>query len=220
MKQEMIGWQWHQLDHMQIICTSSRQIPMPAPHQSIFYRPDALPDAQPAVSEHSRQLSKMQHYDKQRQWEDDQPVCEWGSWVQFGRCWSCEVECCLVHAAVTNYKPVTLEHKTPRSTLIHKRTVLLKVATHYPCTAREHGRHFWRSLNMGHRHRHALLLVTSFYFQDACNSTGYQHGPLTGRVHGCPQWRRAVFTAWTLPWTRVLCADLKSKISHNFKQIF
>jgi len=21
MKQEMIGWQWHQLDHMQIICT-------------------------------------------------------------------------------------------------------------------------------------------------------------------------------------------------------
>jgi len=22
MKQEMIGWQWHQLDNMQIICTS------------------------------------------------------------------------------------------------------------------------------------------------------------------------------------------------------
>jgi len=22
MKQEMTGWQWHQLDHMQIICTS------------------------------------------------------------------------------------------------------------------------------------------------------------------------------------------------------
>jgi len=21
MKQEMIGWQWHQLDHMQVICT-------------------------------------------------------------------------------------------------------------------------------------------------------------------------------------------------------
>jgi len=21
MKQEMMGWQWHQLDHMQIICT-------------------------------------------------------------------------------------------------------------------------------------------------------------------------------------------------------
>jgi len=22
MKQEMMGWHWHQLDHMQIICTS------------------------------------------------------------------------------------------------------------------------------------------------------------------------------------------------------
>jgi len=22
MKQEMMGWQWHQLDHIQIICTS------------------------------------------------------------------------------------------------------------------------------------------------------------------------------------------------------
>jgi len=22
MKQDMMGWQWHQLDHMQIICTS------------------------------------------------------------------------------------------------------------------------------------------------------------------------------------------------------
>jgi len=22
MKQKMMGWQWHQLDHMQIICTS------------------------------------------------------------------------------------------------------------------------------------------------------------------------------------------------------
>jgi len=22
MKQEMMGWQWHQLDHMQIVCTS------------------------------------------------------------------------------------------------------------------------------------------------------------------------------------------------------
>ena len=30
--------------------TCSRQITMPAPHQSIMYRPDALPDAQPTVS--------------------------------------------------------------------------------------------------------------------------------------------------------------------------
>jgi len=39
-----MGWQWHQLDHMQIICC--RQITTPAPHHSIFYRLDAHPDGQ------------------------------------------------------------------------------------------------------------------------------------------------------------------------------
>jgi len=37
------------------ICTSaprSRQITMPAPHHSVFYRPDALPAAQPTASKH------------------------------------------------------------------------------------------------------------------------------------------------------------------------
>ena len=45
-------WQWHQLGHMQV-CTS-RQITMPAPHRSVFYRPDALPAAQPTASTHWR----------------------------------------------------------------------------------------------------------------------------------------------------------------------
>ena len=39
------------------ICKSehrSRQITMPAPHHSVFYRPDALPAAQPIVSKHWR----------------------------------------------------------------------------------------------------------------------------------------------------------------------
>ena len=43
-------WQWHQLGHMQV----SRQITMPAPHRSVFYRPDALPAAQPTASKHWR----------------------------------------------------------------------------------------------------------------------------------------------------------------------
>ena len=37
------------------ICKSaprSGQITMPAPHHSVFYRPDALPAAQPTVSKH------------------------------------------------------------------------------------------------------------------------------------------------------------------------
>ena len=36
------------------ICTSLRQITMPAPHHSSFYRPDALPAAQSTASKHWR----------------------------------------------------------------------------------------------------------------------------------------------------------------------
>ena len=42
------------------ICKSapcSKQITMPAPHRSVFYRPDALPAAQPTASKHWRQTS-------------------------------------------------------------------------------------------------------------------------------------------------------------------
>jgi len=38
-------WQWHQLGHMQI-CTSLKT------DIHVFYRPDALPAAQPTVSKH------------------------------------------------------------------------------------------------------------------------------------------------------------------------
>jgi len=31
-----LGWQWHQLDHVQTIRTTSRQITPPTPHHSIF----------------------------------------------------------------------------------------------------------------------------------------------------------------------------------------
>ena len=49
-------WQWHQLG----ICKSasrSRQITTPAPHHSVFYRPDALAAAQPTASKHWRQCT-------------------------------------------------------------------------------------------------------------------------------------------------------------------
>jgi len=51
MKQQMMGWQWHQLNHVQINCTSSQtdNSSMAASDHSIFYSPDALPDAQPTV---------------------------------------------------------------------------------------------------------------------------------------------------------------------------
>jgi len=44
------------------ICKSapcSRQITTPAPHHSVFYRPDALPATQPTVSKHLRQLKDI-----------------------------------------------------------------------------------------------------------------------------------------------------------------
>jgi len=44
-------WQWHQLGHMHV-CTSLQTDTMPAPHRSVFYRPDALPAAQPTASKH------------------------------------------------------------------------------------------------------------------------------------------------------------------------
>ena len=39
-------WQLHQQGHMQVCY---RQIAMPAPHRSVFYRPDPLPVAQPSA---------------------------------------------------------------------------------------------------------------------------------------------------------------------------
>ena len=44
-----MGWQWHQLNHMQAICTSLQKITTSAPHYSGFYGPDALPAAQPTA---------------------------------------------------------------------------------------------------------------------------------------------------------------------------
>jgi len=43
----MMGWQWHQLDHMQITCTSLQTDNHASTSSLNFYRPDALPDAQP-----------------------------------------------------------------------------------------------------------------------------------------------------------------------------
>jgi len=49
MKQEMMGWQWHQLNHVQTICTLLRTDNHASTSSLNFYRPDALPDAQPTV---------------------------------------------------------------------------------------------------------------------------------------------------------------------------
>jgi len=63
MKQEMMWWQWHQLDHIQIICTSLQADNCASTSSLSFYRPDALSDAQPTVSKHWRHShTKQKHY--------------------------------------------------------------------------------------------------------------------------------------------------------------
>jgi len=49
LEQEMMGWQWHQLDHMQITCTLLQTDNHASTSPLSFYRPDALPAAQPTV---------------------------------------------------------------------------------------------------------------------------------------------------------------------------
>jgi len=48
----VLGWQWHQLDHMQTICTSLQTHNHTNTSSFHFYRPDALPDAKPTASKH------------------------------------------------------------------------------------------------------------------------------------------------------------------------
>ena len=36
-------WQWHQVGHMQVCTSLQTDNHAPAPHRSVFYRPDALP---------------------------------------------------------------------------------------------------------------------------------------------------------------------------------
>ena len=56
-------WQWNQLDHMQV-CTLLQIDNHASTHHSVFYRPDALPAAQPIVSKYSR--LKLQLHKKRK----------------------------------------------------------------------------------------------------------------------------------------------------------
>jgi len=52
MKQETIEWQWHQLDHMQIIYISLQTDNRANTSPLSLYRLDALPATQPTSSKH------------------------------------------------------------------------------------------------------------------------------------------------------------------------
>jgi len=61
---EMMGWQWHQLDHMQIICTLLQPDNYASTSPLSFYRLDTLPDAQPTVSKCWRKAIMWKCMDK------------------------------------------------------------------------------------------------------------------------------------------------------------
>jgi len=46
----MMGWQWHQLDHMQIICTLLQTDNHASTSSLNFYRSEALPNTEPTMS--------------------------------------------------------------------------------------------------------------------------------------------------------------------------
>jgi len=60
MKQEIKEWQWHQLNHMQIICTSLHTDNHAHTSLLSFYRPDAFSDTQPTPSKYSYSLKVQQ----------------------------------------------------------------------------------------------------------------------------------------------------------------
>jgi len=58
LEQEMMGWQWLQLDHIQIISTSIQTDNHASTSPLSFYRPDDLPAAQLTAPKHWRQVKK------------------------------------------------------------------------------------------------------------------------------------------------------------------
>jgi len=56
------GWQWHQLDHMQTVCTLLQTDNHTKTSSLNFYRPDALPDANQQCQSTEATLVTSQQY--------------------------------------------------------------------------------------------------------------------------------------------------------------
>jgi len=61
MKQEMIGWQWHQLGYMQIISTFLQTDSHASMSSLSFYRLDALYSAQPTCQSTEGNIEVYEH---------------------------------------------------------------------------------------------------------------------------------------------------------------
>jgi len=79
LKQEMMGGSGISWTICKSFAPHSRQITTPVPHHSIFYGPDALPDAQPTVSKHWRRteiLSIFHAWFKHISVQKNTPFCQ------------------------------------------------------------------------------------------------------------------------------------------------
>jgi len=56
LQQEIMGWQWHLLDNMQIICTSLQTDNCASTSPHSFYRLDALAAAKPTALKHAEEV--------------------------------------------------------------------------------------------------------------------------------------------------------------------
>jgi len=87
-----MGWQWHQLDYMQTICTSLQTDTSASTSPLSFHRPDALTATQPTVSKHWRHWNRkknLQNFNKLKQEHDVSNkwpaglACSWStSWLR------------------------------------------------------------------------------------------------------------------------------------------
>jgi len=59
LEQEMMGWQWHQLDHIKIIYSLLQTDNHASTSPFSFYRPDALAATQPTASKHWRHKTTL-----------------------------------------------------------------------------------------------------------------------------------------------------------------
>ena len=104
------------------ICKSaprSRLITMPAPHHSVFYRPNALPAAQPTASKHWRPTTqqKTKQWDEQANWANyvvSQIVKMWreiNSKMGYCRMIHCDTRCYFKVCSKTDMSQLNLPHR-------------------------------------------------------------------------------------------------------------
>ena len=82
------------------ICKSapcSRQITTPAPHRSVFYRPDALPVAQPTVSKHWRRNGPIAQKNEVENFSLHQFACVEHKDVPTVSCWKTTLSSTVHH---------------------------------------------------------------------------------------------------------------------------